>query len=111
MRDMVRSDRVEGPIGKRRPHRIDIVRFTERGLADPERSIGTIELRTREVQVERAGLAEHAGASLALANSLEGLPRAEMDEIDRRLRRRCEIDRLGDGLHLGLDRSALWEVL
>src|SRR5207237_467975 len=83
----------------------------KRRLTHPERSVGTRELRAREVQIERARLTEHTGASLAFANGLDGAPRAEMDEIDRRLRRRCELDRLGDGLYLGLDRSALWEVL
>src|SRR5438093_1954945 len=34
-----------------------------------------------------------------------------MDEIDRRIRRRSELDRFGDGLHLGFDGAAFGEVL
>src|SRR5207249_98576 len=106
VRNVVRTDRVEGSVGEGGPDRVDVLGLAERRLADPERGVGPRELRARQIQIERPRLAEHADATtLALAKRVECWARAEMHQIDRRACLLGEVDGLAHGLHLGLDRA------
>ena len=108
---MIGAHGVERAVGKRRPDGGDIVSIAKRRLTDPERGVGAVELRAREVQIQRACLAEHARASLSLSKRVERRARAEVNEVDRGTRSLGELDGLPNGFHLGLDGPTLGKVL
>ena len=107
---MVGADGVEASIGKRGPHGVDVIRFAEGRLADPERGVGTIELRAREIEVKGPRLAEYAPAALSVAKRIEGRTRAQMHEVDRGISPLGEGDGLAHRFHLRLDGATFGKV-
>ena len=83
VRDVIGPDRVERAVAKRRPERLDILALAERRLPDPERRVRPRKALAREIEVERARLAQEPRAPfLSLAEAVQRPTRREMHEVE-----------------------------
>ena len=108
---MVGADHLQVVVRQALPEGLLVVPWPERRRAHELGALEAVaQVVERQEEVLRAGLGDDPGAALAAAHDLlEGVARAEVDDVDGHLRRLGEADDTADalGLQAGVARDAV----